>query len=65
MPNPLNPDVKTRMKMQLEQCRQALFQLQMSDQQFAHWGATYIRGLKVVLAMFPHLCDIFFTHTHD
>ena len=36
LPNPLKPDVKLRMKMQLEQCRQALLQLHLSDQQF-YW----------------------------
>ena len=32
--NPLKPGVKLRMKMQLEQCRQAMLQLHLSDQQF-------------------------------
>ena len=34
LPNPLKPDVKSRMKMQLEQRRQAMLQLHLSDQQF-------------------------------
>ena len=34
LPNPLKPDVKTRMKMQLEQRRQALLQLHLNDRQF-------------------------------
>ena len=34
LPNPLKPSVKSRMKMQLEQCQQALLQLHLSDQQF-------------------------------
>ena len=34
LPNPLKPGVKSRMKMQLEQRRQAMLQLQLSDQQF-------------------------------
>ena len=33
LPNPLKPGVKSRMKMQLEQCRQAMLQLHLSDQQ--------------------------------
>ena len=32
--NPLNPRIKTRMKIQMEQFRQALLQLNLSDQQF-------------------------------
>ena len=32
--NPLKPDVKLRMKMQFEQCRQAMLQLHLSYQQF-------------------------------
>ena len=32
-PNPLKPSVKSRMKMQLEQRRQAVLQLHLSDQQ--------------------------------
>ena len=34
LPNPLKPDVKSRMKMQLEQRRQAMLQLHLGDQQF-------------------------------
>ena len=34
LPNPLKPSVKLRMKMQLEQHRQAMLQLHLSDQQF-------------------------------
>ena len=34
LPNPLKPDVKSRMKMQLEQRRQAMLQLHLSDRQF-------------------------------
>ena len=34
LPNPLKPGVKLRMKMLLEQCWQAMFQLHLSDQQF-------------------------------
>ena len=34
LPNPLKPDVKSRMKMLLEQRRQAMLQLHMSDRQF-------------------------------
>ena len=33
LPNPLNPGVKSRMKMELEQRRQAMLQLHLSDQQ--------------------------------
>ena len=33
LPNPLKPGVKSRMKMQLEQHRQAMLQLYLSDQQ--------------------------------
>ena len=33
LPNPLKPDVKSRMKMQLEQRRQAMLQLHLSDRQ--------------------------------
>ena len=32
-PNPLKPGVKSRMKMQLEQRRQVMLQLNLSDQQ--------------------------------
>ena len=46
LPNPLKPGVKSRMKMQLEQRRQAVLQLHLSDQQFyCLKGASYIRGL--------------------
>ena len=34
LPNPLNTDVKSRMKMLLEQRRQAMLQLHLSDRQF-------------------------------
>ena len=34
LPNPLKPDVKSRMKMQLEQRRQAMLQLHLNDRQF-------------------------------
>ena len=34
LPNPLKPDVNSRMKMQLEQRRQAMLQLHQSDRQF-------------------------------
>ena len=34
LPNPLKPRVKLRMKMELEQRRQAMLQLHLSDQQF-------------------------------
>ena len=34
LPNPLKPDVKSRMKMWLEQRRQAMLQLHLSDRQF-------------------------------
>ena len=34
LPNPLKPDVKSRMKMYLEQRRQAMLQLHLSDRQF-------------------------------
>ena len=34
LPNPLKPDVKSRTKMQLEQRRQAMLQLYLSDRQF-------------------------------
>ena len=34
LPNPLKPGVKLRMKMQLEQRRQAMLQLHLSDRQF-------------------------------
>ena len=34
LPNPLKPGVKLRMKMYLEQRRQAMLQLHLSDQQF-------------------------------
>ena len=33
LPNPLKPGVKSRMNMQLEQRRQAMLQLHLSDQQ--------------------------------
>ena len=34
LPNPLKPDVKPRMKMKLEQRRQAMLQLRLIDRQF-------------------------------
>ena len=34
LPNTLKPDIKSTMKMQLEQPRQAMFQLHLRDQQF-------------------------------
>ena len=34
LPNPLKPGLKPRMKMQLEQRRQAMLQLHLRDQQF-------------------------------
>ena len=34
VPNPLKPGIKLRMKMYLEQRRQAMLQLHLSDQQF-------------------------------
>ena len=34
LPNPMKPGVKSRMKMQLAQRRQAMLQLYLSDQQF-------------------------------
>ena len=34
LPNPMKPGVQSRMKMQLEQCRQAMLQLHLSDWQF-------------------------------
>ena len=34
LPNPLKPDVKSRMKIWLEQRRQAMLQLHLSDRQF-------------------------------
>ena len=34
LPNPLKPGIKLRMKMKLEQRRQAMLQLHLSDQQF-------------------------------
>ena len=34
LPNPLKPGLKSRMKMKLEQRRQAMLQLHLSDQQF-------------------------------
>ena len=34
LPNPLKPDIKSRMKMLLEQRRQAVLQLHLSDRQF-------------------------------
>ena len=51
LPNPMKPGVKSRMKMQLEQRRQAMFQLHLSNQQFyCLQGTSYIRGLKLVLS---------------
>ena len=50
LPNPLKPSVKSRMTMSLEQRRQAMLQLHLSDQQF-YWllRSVYIRGLIIVL----------------
>ena len=53
LPNPLQPDVKLRMKIQLEQCRQAMLQLHLSDQQvYCLLSCTYIGDLSVV----PDVC---------
>ena len=54
--NSLKPDVKSRMEMQLEQRRQAMFQLHLSDRQFyclLRW--TYIRGLTVCLKEYVYV----------
>ena len=48
LPNPLKLGVKTRMKMQLVQRRQAILPIHLSDQQFyCLHGAPNIRGLTV------------------
>ena len=48
MRNPSKPDVKSRMKMQLEQRRQVMFQWHLCDQQlYRYLGAAYIRSLEV------------------
>ena len=46
--NPLKSGVKSRMKMQPEQRRQAMLQLHPSDQEVYYQCATFIRGLEVV-----------------
>ena len=49
LPNPLKPGAKSRMKMQLEQRRQAMLQIHLSDQQFnCPLSAPYIRNLTVL-----------------
>ena len=55
LPNPLMPGIKSRMKMLFEQCRQAMIQLHLSDQQFyCQLKCPYIRGLTVIcLRMWP------------
>ena len=58
--NPLKPDVKSRMKMKLEQRRQAMLQLHLSDRQFITYQASYIRGFTVILMVITRrskLCD--------
>ena len=48
LPHAFKPGVKSRMKMWLEQRRQVMLQLHLSDQQFhRHIGVTYIRSLTV------------------
>ena len=55
LPNPLKPGVKSRMKMWLEQRRQAMLQLHLSDQQFyCLLRCAYIRGMTVYLNPMPH-----------
>ena len=49
LPNPMKPGVKSRMKMQLEQRRQAMLRLHLSDRQFyCLLRCAYIRDLTVV-----------------
>ena len=58
LPNPLKPGVKTRMKMQLEQRRQAMLQLHLSDQQFYYIVmCVYIRGFMVVVQCHDCCCS--------
>ena len=55
--NPLKPDVKSRMKMKLEQRRQAMLQLHLSDQQvysLRRCDVTYIRDLTVLISQTPN-----------
>ena len=47
LPNPLKPGVQLRMKMYLEQCWQAMFQLHLSDHQFYCLLKCEVRGLMV------------------
>ena len=54
LPNPLKPDVESRMKMWLEQRRQAMLQLHLSDQQFYRLGVAYIRALTVMQKKAPY-----------
>ena len=49
LPNPLNPCVKSRMKMYLEQ----LNYIWVINNFVAYWGATYIRDLTVMRKMSP------------
>ena len=56
--SPLKPGVKSWMKMWLEQRRQAMLQLHLSDQQF-YYGASYIRGLTI-----RQCCRKMFVATH-
>ena len=46
-PNPLKPDVRSRMKMLLERCRQAMLQLHLSDATILLPKVSYIRGMTV------------------
>ena len=56
--NLLKPGVKSRMKMQLEQCRQALSD-QLSDQYFyCQLGALYIRGLTACRCSHDHMLRV-------
>ena len=49
LPHPLKLGFKSRMKMYLEQRRQAMLQLHLSDQNFiAYWYVSYIRGLTLL-----------------
>ena len=49
LPNPLKPDVQSRMKM----CRQAMLRLHLSDRQFyCLLGAPYIKGFTVFCFVF-------------
>ena len=50
LPSPLKPGVKSRMKMQLEQRRQAMLPLYLGVQQsIAYYGVTYIQGFVVII----------------